>query len=274
VSSHWSETTTSRVASGLLRIAADFDLLSGTLVKEFTPFHLPDESWVQELFLSSTQLVQAANSYYAAVHFPATLACLVWLYLRRPAHYLWFRRTIVALTAVALVVPVLYPLAPPRMMAGFVDTGDLFGPDVYGPPDGSIANQFAAMPSLHVGWALLVAIALVWATSSKWRWLWFAHPVITLLVVVATANHYWLDGIAAAGILAATLAVGLGMPGALRLDRDDRAVGEGVGGDVQAVPRPLDRRWGGQRDNRPHPALPDRRQPIAEQLGHEDPPPG
>jgi hypothetical protein len=88
----------------------------------------------------------------------------------------------------------------------------LFGPNVYGPPaGGSIANQFAAMPSLHIGWAMLVAIGLIAATRSRWRWLWLAHPIITILVVVATANHWWLDGIVAllllAGALAASVAV-------------------------------------------------------------------
>jgi PAP2 superfamily len=147
------------------------------------------------------------------VHFPATLACLVWLYLRHPVHYLWVRRSMVTLTAVALVVHVLYPLAPPRMLPGFVDTGAVFGPNVYGDSaTNSVANQFAAMPSLHVGWALLVAIGLVSAGTSRWRYLWFAHPILTVLVVVATANHYWIDGLVAGGILAATLGVGIGVP--------------------------------------------------------------
>jgi PAP2 superfamily len=174
---------------------------------------LPDESLVQQALLQSTSLVELANTYYAVVHFPATLAFLVWLFLRRPTHYLWARRTIVALTAAGLIVHVLYPLAPPRMMAGFVDTGDVYGPDVYGPPEvGSIANQFAAMPSLHVGWAVLVAFGLIAATRTRWRWLWLAHPVVTLLVVVGTANHYWLDGIVAGGLLAGVVCLAHGLP--------------------------------------------------------------
>jgi hypothetical protein len=52
------------------------------------------------------------------------------------------------------------------------------------------------MPSLHVGWALLIAVALIASSRNRWRWLWLLHPMITLLVVVATANHFWLDGIA------------------------------------------------------------------------------
>ncbi|HET6297265.1 MAG TPA: phosphatase PAP2 family protein, partial [Kribbella sp.] len=72
---------------------------------------------------------------------------------------------------------------------------------VYGPTtDSGVANQFAAMPSLHVGWAFMVAVFLIRYTRSRWRWLWIAHPVITFAVVVVTANHYWLDGLIAIGL--------------------------------------------------------------------------
>jgi PAP2 superfamily len=176
--------------------------------------HLPREQDVQGLLLHSTRLVEFANTYYAFVHFPATVAFLVWMFLRRPAHYFWVRRTLIILTAGSLVGHVVFPLAPPRMRPslGFVDTGALFGPNVYGPPTaGSIANQFAAMPSLHIGWAMLVAIGLIAATRSRWRWLWLAHPIITILVVVGTANHWWLDGIVALLLLSGSLAVSLGV---------------------------------------------------------------
>jgi hypothetical protein len=63
------------------------------------------------------------------------------------------------------------------------------------------------MPSLHFGWALMVAIGLIAATRSRLRWLWLAHPLLTLLVIVGTANHYWLDSLVAAALLALALAV-------------------------------------------------------------------
>lgn len=169
---------------------------------------LPDELSLQGLMLRSTVAVKSANVYYAAVHFPATAAFLVWLYLRRPADYLWVRRTLALLTASGLVVHLLIPVAPPRMLGrlGFVDTADVYGPAVYGPPGpNSLADQYAAMPSLHVGWAIMVAIGVLATTRSRWRWLVLAHPVITALVVAATANHFWLDGLVAAGLLAAAL---------------------------------------------------------------------
>jgi hypothetical protein len=95
---------------------------------------------------------------------------------------------------------------------GFIDTGALFGPNVYGSPEGgSIANQFAAMPSLHIGWSVLVALGLIVAIRSRWRWLFVAHPIITILVVVGTANHWWLDGAVAIVLLAGALAVSVGV---------------------------------------------------------------
>ncbi|MEV0318506.1 phosphatase PAP2 family protein [Streptomyces sp. NPDC050658] len=173
--------------------------------------HLPGEGTVQGWLLGSDSLVHMANTYYATVHFPATALFLVWLYLRRPRHYVWARRVLAALTAAALVLHLTFPLAPPRMLdaAGLVDTGQVYGPTVYGaaPQTDSMANQFAAMPSLHFGWALMVAVGLIVATTSRWRWLWLLHPLITLLVVVGTANHYWLDAIVVTALLGIALAV-------------------------------------------------------------------
>ncbi len=101
------------------------------------------------------------------------------------------------------------PLAPPRMLAaaGLVDTARVYGPSVYGavPETDSMANQFAAMPSLHFGWALMVAVGLIAATRSRWRALWLLHPLLTLFVVVGTANHYWFDALAAAALLGLAL---------------------------------------------------------------------
>ncbi|MCC8337861.1 phosphatase PAP2 family protein [Streptomyces sp. R1] len=173
---------------------------------------LPDEGTVQDLLLHGDTLIHVANTYYAAVHFPATLAFLVWLYLRRPAHYVWARRVLAAVTGAALVLHLLFPLAPPRMLGatGLLDTARAFGPSVYGPPrTDSLSNQFAAMPSLHFGWALMLAIGLIVATRTRWRWrwLWLLHPLVTLLVIVGTANHYWLDVVVAAALLGLALAV-------------------------------------------------------------------
>ncbi|MFF9813317.1 phosphatase PAP2 family protein [Streptomyces sp. NPDC014006] len=171
---------------------------------------LPGEGAVQSLLLHGDTLIHVANTYYATVHFPVTAAFLIWLYLRRPAHYVWARRVLAVLTTAALVLHLTFPLAPPRMLAetGLIDTARVYGPSVYGPPQTDhLSNQFAAMPSLHFGWALMVAIGLIAATRSRWRWLWLLHPALTLLVIVGTANHYWLDVIVATALLGAALAV-------------------------------------------------------------------
>jgi uncharacterized membrane protein len=98
-----------------------------------------------------------------------------------------------------MVIHALYPLAPPRMVPGlgFVDTVAQFGPTVYS--SGSVtadeANRLAAMPSLHAGWALLVAIAVVSASRHPWRWWVMLHPALMTLTIIATANHWWLDAV-------------------------------------------------------------------------------
>jgi hypothetical protein len=177
------------------------------------------ERWLQipsEQSLQSTVLqawpwgVEMANRYYATMHFPVTVVFLVWMFLRRPDYYLWIRRALVILTSAALVGHLAFPLAPPRMLPqlGFVDTGILYDMSVYG-ADGanSLANQYAAMPSLHVAWAALVAVGLIVSTKTRWRWFWMIHPAITLAVVIVTANHYWLDGIIGLVLLIVALAV-------------------------------------------------------------------
>ncbi|WP_405455649.1 phosphatase PAP2 family protein [Streptomyces sp. NBC_00101] len=182
---------------------------------------LPGEGHVQGLLMHGQVLIHLANTYYATVHFPATVLFLVWLFWRHPHHYLWSRRILAALTGAALVLHLVFPLAPPRMLAaaGLVDTGQVYGPSVYGatPTTDTMANQFAAMPSLHFGWALMVAVGLVAAGRSRWRWLWLLHPLLTLLVIVGTANHYWLDALVVMALLALALA-------AIPLNRPSHAV--------------------------------------------------
>lgn len=171
---------------------------------------LPAEASLQAWALSHEWLVDLANRYYVSVHFPLTIAVLVWLYrYRRPA-YTWAKRALLLATGVALVFHVLVPVTPPRLLSslGMVDTGHAGGMSIYQAPVlGSISNEYAAMPSLHVGWALLLAVVLVAACRTPWRWLWFLHPLATLFVVVSTANHYWLDGLAGSALVLGALLV-------------------------------------------------------------------
>ncbi|MFE9258028.1 phosphatase PAP2 family protein [Streptomyces sp. NPDC006879] len=186
---------------------------------------LPGEGSIQQLLLHGQAAVHTANAYYAAVHFPATALFLGWLYLRRPRHYRWARRVLALLTAAALALHLAFPLAPPRLLpaARMVDTGQVYGPTVYraSPGADTLANQFAAMPSLHFGWALMLAIGMIAATRTRWRLLWLLHPLLTLVVIVGTANHYWLDALVAAALLSIALAVIAPPP----RDRDQRGYG-------------------------------------------------
>lgn len=169
---------------------------------------LPTEASLQAWALGHETVVELANRYYVSVHFPLTIAVLVWLFrYRRPA-YTWAKRALLLATGVALVFHVLVPVTPPRLLSslGMVDTGHAGGMSIYQAPVlGSLSNEYAAMPSLHVGWALLLAVVLVATGRSRRRWLWFLHPLVTLFVVVSTANHYWLDGLAGSALVLGAL---------------------------------------------------------------------
>jgi hypothetical protein len=170
--------------------------------------HLPAEATLQTWALGHEWLIDLANRYYVSVHFPLTLAVLVWLYRYRRPFYTWAKRALLLATGVALVFHVMLPVTPPRLLAslGMVDTGHAGGMSIYQAPILShMSNEYAAMPSLHVGWALLLAVVLVSACRNRWRWLWFLHPLATLFVVVSTANHYWVDGIAGSALVLAAL---------------------------------------------------------------------
>jgi len=159
---------------------------------------LDSEEGLQNVLLHHLSVIRFLNRYYAMVHFPATVAFIVYMYAKAPVLYSRIRVIFISVTAVALVMQIAFPLAPPRMMAGFVDTVARYGPAIYSRPGvGSVANQYAAMPSLHVGWALIVAYGLWQHTRTSWRWLGVAHVALTTFAVVATANHYWVDGLVA-----------------------------------------------------------------------------
>jgi hypothetical protein len=170
--------------------------------------HLPREQSLQDLVLRSDVVTQFCNVFYAQVSFPATLGGLLWLLLFRPRAYPWGKWAFMIASTASLFVFYFWPMAPPRMLPelGFVDTGALFGQSAYGSPTADkISNQFAAMPSLHCGWALIIAVVFIVSGRTRWRWLWVLHPLTTFLVVAATSNHYWLDGVVGWAICGAAL---------------------------------------------------------------------
>ncbi len=169
---------------------------------------LPSETSLQRPFLAHPALVQAFNLYYDILHFPALGACLIWLYARHRDAYPSVRTTVALFTGLSLLIA-LIPVAPPRLLpgTGLVDTAVRYGQSVYSWHGGFDADEFSAMPSVHAGWALIVAIAVITVSRSRWRWLAVAYPALTLLVVVVTANHFWLDGIVAGLLVVLVLVV-------------------------------------------------------------------
>ncbi len=170
-------------------------------------WHFPNEAALQRPILGHSLFLQVCNIYYATMHFGMLLAVLLWLYIRHRDAYRR-TRTLIVLTTSACLLVALVPVAPPRLIhVGMVDTAAAYGQSVYAVTSQLGADQYSAMPSVHVAWAFLVAIAVIGATRSKWRWLILLHTVATLYVVVVTANHFWLDGVVAVALLGLSLAI-------------------------------------------------------------------
>ncbi len=205
-----------RYAGGISVMKVDHALDRGRGVWDLEQrLHFPSELALQRAVLDHPLLIQAANRYYAVMHVPALIAVLIWAFVWHRDRYPLVRNTLALVTGACLVIQ-LVPVAPPRMFPGlgFVDTAHLYGQSVYGAVGSGISDQLSAMPSVHVAWAVLVGVAVVAFGASRWRWLVLAHPVLTVLVVTLTANHWWLDGVVAVALLAASAAVHVGVVGA------------------------------------------------------------
>jgi hypothetical protein len=149
-----------------------------------------------------TWLIVTMNYYYATLHFVVTIAVLVWLFRGHPGRYGATRLVLFATTGVALVGYYFYPLAPPRLMEGvdFIDTATVHHTwgslSAEGTAMASVSNQYAAMPSMHIGWSVWCGITIAVLARPLWlKILGVLYPAITLIVIVATANHFWLDAV-------------------------------------------------------------------------------
>ncbi|MFE4537773.1 phosphatase PAP2 family protein [Streptomyces scopuliridis] len=170
------------------------------------------EQTINHAMNSVTWLIVGMNYYYATLHFIVTIGVLIWLFRRHPGRYAAARLVLFATTAVALLGYYLYPLAPPRLMNGqhFIDTvlrhetwGSMASGDLK-----HMSNQYAAMPSMHIGWSLWCGLTIFAIASAPWaKILGLLYPAITLLVIVATANHFWLDAVGGLLCLAFGIAV-------------------------------------------------------------------
>ncbi|MRK01847.1 inositol phosphorylceramide synthase [Aeromicrobium yanjiei] len=187
--------------SGALDRAREIDHLQRLL-------HLPTEISMQHFVVNHDWLARFVNAYYAIVHVPALIAFLVWAFVRHRDLYPHWRNGLVAVTAGCLLIRFIR-VAPPRFVdeLGFVDLSSRFGLGVYGDVGTGVSDQFAAMPSIHVGWAAVVALGTFAMASGWWRWLVLLHLPVTVFVVAATGHHWWLDGIVAVALMAAGLVI-------------------------------------------------------------------
>ncbi len=186
--------------------------------------HLFGEKGIQDLFIEWDTFIRFWNIFYGFCHFGVTIGVMLFLFRCHPARY-GLQRTILAMTtALALVGFAVYPLMPPRLLGNcgqygacdsnysYVDT--LVDPGGFWSFNSStmmdISNQYAAMPSLHIAWALWCMFAAVPVLRRTWtRLLLLVYPWLTLFAVMVTANHYWLDAVGALVVLGVAYPLGI-----------------------------------------------------------------
>jgi hypothetical protein len=191
---------------------------AGDILSVERSLHIDPEHALDRWLAGHHTLALLVSDYYDNAHFVVTLGLLAWLWWRRADIYRPLRNTLVLVNVLAFVVFWRYPVAPPRMLPGFVDvvasthaigswhTGTL----------ASSANQLAAMPSLHIAWAVWCTL-VIWRISARtWvRALAVVYPFLTALAVLSTGNHYTLDllgGLATFAAAAALVALGARVP--------------------------------------------------------------
>jgi hypothetical protein len=171
----------------------------------------PSGAAMQAPVLGHEWLMRAADTYYASAHITVFIITLAWIFLRHRADWPFTRTTVFLTTAACLLIQY-KPVAPPRLIPelGVVDTAERTGLSVYDAIPG--ANQYSAMPSVHIAWAAAVALLIIVIARTPWRWLAVLHPLATTWVVVVTGNHYLMDAAVAVMLLAGACAVALSIP--------------------------------------------------------------
>src|SRR3954462_13681051 len=174
-------------------------------------WHLAPEIGLNAIVSSNRVLAVALDYHYATLHYVVTPAVLVWLVVTRPDPSRHARRILLLATIIGLIGFWLAPVAPPRMLDadGFVDTMARFAmygwwsQDASAPRGlGGLTNEYAAMPSLHVGWAMWCGWQV--ASYAKHRWVRVAgvlYPITTVFAVMGTGNHYFLDVVGGAAVI-------------------------------------------------------------------------
>jgi hypothetical protein len=170
--------------------------------------HLFFEPNLQHWALKSSAVVDAANWTYVNSHFTVTTTFLIWLYLARNNAFYYVRNMFLIAMGLALVGYMVFPAAPPRMLPewGFTDTVANFVGQSGSDTASLLYNPYAAVPSMHVAFALMIAIpAIMVVRAPVLKVLWSFYPLLITFVVMVTANHFWIDavfGVMTAGVSA------------------------------------------------------------------------
>jgi hypothetical protein len=178
--------------------------------------HLNAEHPLNRLFTREAWLGVPADFWYASLHYLVTPLVLIWVFRSRAVHYRAARTWPMTSTFIGLIGFTLLPTCPPRLLDaghGFVDTMAHYssygwwGGEASAPRGlGGMTNQYAAMPSLHVGWSLWCGVML-WrhGGTRTAKAAGVIYPLVTTIVVMGTANHYFLDAVAGAAVMGAGL---------------------------------------------------------------------
>jgi hypothetical protein len=155
---------------------------------------------------ANSAITDVASWMYVNSHFAVTTLTLAWIYLRRNERFYFVRNMFMVAMALALVGYLALPTAPPRMIAGygFVDSVAAFtGVDADTGSAGVLFNPYAAVPSMHVAFSLMLGVTMARMTRRRWaQALWYLYSPVVTFVVIATANHWWIDGFLGATVAA------------------------------------------------------------------------
>jgi hypothetical protein len=167
-------------------------------------------AWEQSLqreFLGVPELIEAMNVFYFVGHFVLTGVFFLWLYRSSNEGFRSFRNGFLAATAIAVLIHWWFPTAPPRVVGelGIMDTLRVFWDvDIGSPHASAFSNPVAAVPSLHAGWAVGVGVGIVrFAKQPALRVLGVVYPVVVMVTIVVTGNHFIFDALAGIAVLAA-----------------------------------------------------------------------
>lgn len=159
----------------------------------------------QSFFLGNTFLIHLVNTIYTILYYPALIIFAIWAFIYHRQQYLVVRNVFVVSAAMAFICFALYPVAPPRMLPelGFIDTMATHGAVNYGSTFlSSLTNPYAAMPSCHFGWTMLIGIAIIHIAKAWWlKILGALLPLFMLVSILATANHFILDAVGGAMVI-------------------------------------------------------------------------